>query len=71
MPGLVPGISLRWARHCHFKRDGRDKPGHDGEKRDNFAVIPGRRVSAGPGIQMQARSSFLDSGFAAFGRAPE
>ena len=30
-----------------------------------------RRVSAGPGIQMQARSLFLDSGFAAFDRAPE
>jgi hypothetical protein len=31
----------------------------------------GRRASAGPGIQMQARHLFLDSGFAAFGRAPE
>jgi hypothetical protein len=27
-------------------------------------VIPGRRVSAGPGIQMLARCWFLDSGFA-------
>ena len=27
-------------------------------------VIPGRRLSAGPGIQMLARCSFLDSGFA-------
>jgi len=27
----VPGISLRWAR-CNSKRDGRDKPGHDGSK---------------------------------------
>jgi hypothetical protein len=26
-------------------------------------VIPGRRVSAGPGIQMQAQSFVLDSGF--------
>jgi hypothetical protein len=30
-----------------------------------------RTASAGPGIQMQARRLFLDSGFAAFGRAPE
>ena len=27
-------------------------------------VIPGRRANAGPGIQMQARSVFLDFGFA-------
>jgi hypothetical protein len=31
----------------------------------------GTAVSAVPGIQMQARPLFLDSGFAAFGRAPE
>jgi hypothetical protein len=29
MPGLVPGIPLRKAL-CLPKRDGRDKPGHDG-----------------------------------------
>jgi len=29
MPGLVPGIPLRRAQ-CLPKRDGRDKPGHDG-----------------------------------------
>ena len=29
MPGLVPGIPIRWARPCLSKRDGRDKPGHD------------------------------------------
>jgi hypothetical protein len=29
MPGLVPGIPIRKARHCHMNRDGRDKPGHD------------------------------------------
>src|SRR5436190_2211788 len=30
MPGLVPGIPLSRAQ-CIPKRDGRDKPGHDGE----------------------------------------
>ena len=35
-----------------------------------FSVIPGRRLSAGPGIQMQARRVSLDSGFA-LSRAPE
>jgi hypothetical protein len=29
--GLVPAISLRSARPCTAKRDGRDKPGHDAE----------------------------------------
>ena len=29
MAGLVPAISLRWARPCQMNRDGRDKPGHD------------------------------------------
>jgi hypothetical protein len=29
MPGLVPGISIREAEHCHMNRDGRDEPGHD------------------------------------------
>jgi hypothetical protein len=53
------------------KRDGRVKPGHDGGMGNASVVIPGRRVSAGPGIQMQARRSFMDSGFAAFDRAPE
>jgi GNAT superfamily N-acetyltransferase len=31
MPGLVPGIPLRWARPCSPDRDGRDKLGHDRE----------------------------------------
>jgi hypothetical protein len=35
------------------------------------AVIPGRRVSAEPGIQMRVRNLSLDSGFARFVRAPE
>ena len=30
MPALVAGISLRDAVPCFQKRDGRDKPGHDG-----------------------------------------
>jgi hypothetical protein len=38
---------------------------------EDLAVIPGRRVSAGPGIQMLAPRFVLDSGFTAFGRAPE
>jgi hypothetical protein len=29
MPGLVPGIPLRWAVPCQPYRDGRGKPGHD------------------------------------------
>jgi hypothetical protein len=33
--------------------------------RENIVVIPGRRASAGPGIQTQALNLFLDSGFAA------
>ena len=36
-----------------------------------LVVIPGRRASAGPGIQMLAKWKFLDSGFARFARAPE
>jgi len=28
--GLVPAIPIRRAMHCVPKRDGRDKPGHDG-----------------------------------------
>ena len=41
MPGLVPGIPLRWAQ-CVPKRDGRDKPGHDSEcgARTNFREFP-------------------------------
>ena len=35
-----------------------------------FLVIPGRRVSAGPGIHSPQRRG-MDSGLAAFGRAPE
>jgi hypothetical protein len=31
-------------------------------------VIPGRRVSAGPGIQMHTRSKLLDSGLAPLAR---
>jgi hypothetical protein len=31
MPGLVPGIPIEWAPQCNYKRNGRDKPGHDGE----------------------------------------
>jgi hypothetical protein len=34
-------------------------------------VIPGRRFSAGPGIQMHILCVFLDSGFASVARAPE
>ncbi len=40
-------------------------PGHDRREAIHHPlVIPGRRASAGPGIQTQARSVFLDSGFA-------
>jgi len=35
------------------------------------SVIPGRHVSAGPGIQMHGLRMFLDSGFARVARAPE
>src|SRR5690349_7368783 len=31
MPGLVLGIPTLGARTCQGHRDGRDKPGHDGE----------------------------------------
>jgi hypothetical protein len=34
-------------------------------------VIPERRVSAGPGIQMEFLTMFLDSGFAPSARATE
>ena len=63
MAGTSPAMTLIWAA--------RHKRGHDKGKRNTSPVIPGRRVSAGPGIQLQARRLFLDSGFAAFGRAPE
>ena len=33
--------------------------------RENVVVIPGRRASAGSGIQMQVLNLFLDPGFAA------
>ena len=40
-------------------------PGHDGgDALHHPRVIPGRRASAGPGIQIQALCVFLDSGFA-------
>jgi hypothetical protein len=39
MPGLVPGIPLRWALYVH-KRDGRVKPGHDKvDKREDDASL--------------------------------
>jgi hypothetical protein len=38
--GLVPVIPIRMARR-YSKRDGRDKPGHDGVEREG--VIPGER----------------------------
>ena len=34
MPGLVPGIPIRWAGPWLPYRDGRDKPGHDAEQAD-------------------------------------
>jgi hypothetical protein len=40
-------------------------------KRALHRVIPGRRISAGPGIQMQLPILALDSGFARRARAPE
>jgi len=39
--------------------------------RDLSVVIPGRRGSAEPGIQMHVQHLELDSGFASFARAPE
>ena len=36
-------------------------------RNDNIPVIPGRRVSAGPGIQKQVLSLYLDSGSGPFG----
>jgi hypothetical protein len=38
MPGIVPGIPIRWARSVPT-RDGRDKPGHDVERVLPIAVI--------------------------------
>jgi NAD(P)-dependent dehydrogenase (short-subunit alcohol dehydrogenase family) len=40
MPGLVPGIPLSKALGCPPKRDGRDKPGHDGNNQQAFTVSP-------------------------------
>ncbi len=37
---------------------------------DYAAVIPGRRVSAGPGIH-NSQPALMDSGLSAFGLAPE
>jgi len=49
--------------------------GCEGLRKDRLGnssfVIPGRPERAGPGIQMQARSMVLDSGFACYARAPE
>jgi hypothetical protein len=30
--GLVPAISMNRAPLCHWNRDGRDEPGHDGDR---------------------------------------
>jgi hypothetical protein len=37
MPRLVPGIPIPNA-YCQLQRDGRDKPGHDGEERDHYSA---------------------------------
>jgi hypothetical protein len=37
----------------------------------SYPVIPGRRESAEPGIQIQYQNQLLDSGFTHFVRAPE
>jgi hypothetical protein len=46
MAGLVPAISLKAARPCTAKRDGRDKPGHvvmtrNLGQRDRIAIAHG------------------------------
>ncbi len=49
MPGLVPGIPLRWARPRQWYRDGRNKSGHDGrvDERPYFPTkFPRRKRSA-------------------------
>ena len=57
MPGLVPGIPLRWAQ-CRPKRDGRVKPGHDiGEH-----IV--RRYSS-PSTMRRSRSAQLSNTFSA------
>ena len=35
MPGFMPGIPLHLALQRDRDRDGRDKPGHDGEEEAN------------------------------------
>ena len=77
--GCVSQSSLRVIMDCRVKPgndsgrlvvlrclvDCRVKPGHDGGDDDApSARHSGTARSAGPGIQMQARRWFLDSGFA-------
>jgi len=55
MPGLVPGIPIELAQ-CLFKRDGRDKPGHD-ESKSFVTGIIGVNHSAGLAAAAAARSA--------------
>ena len=57
MPGLGPGISLRDAK-CLPKRDGRDEPGHDECKDENFTLIalPQQKLDA-----LLARHALVES----------